>query len=67
MAVRANSRASFDGFQVGDVIKAVEGRPVRDEAAFREALRKAPEKVLALIYRTGRSLFRVLHDPHDRR
>ncbi len=67
MAVRANSRASFDGFQVGDVIKEVEGRPVRDEASYRKALRKAPKNVLALIYRTGRSLFRVLHDPHDRR
>ncbi|MFQ5693548.1 MAG: PDZ domain-containing protein, partial [Nitrospinota bacterium] len=61
--VLPNSRAAADGLRVGDVIAEVENRPVADETSFREALQDGPRDVLVLIYRTGRSLFRVLHAP----
>jgi serine protease Do len=61
--VLANSRAVVDGIQVGDVIAEIEHRPITDKASFHKVLKRAPKDVLALIYRTGQSLYRILHNP----
>ena len=62
-AVSRGGRAAMDGLRVGDIIAEVEHRPVSDEAAFQRAIRAAPKNVLVLIYRAGRSRYRVLHNP----
>ncbi|MFQ5912581.1 MAG: trypsin-like peptidase domain-containing protein [Nitrospinota bacterium] len=61
--ISPNSRAALDGLLVGDVIREVEHRPVSGEASFQKAIESAPQNVLVFIYRAGRSVFRILHDP----